>query len=111
MLPRTGQETMEIAFVIVTPSGNSLEVYIDPFIESPPHYCVGPSFSGLNQSTHQHDSDNNFVSSQDGEMDYDGFKDSPSYVDLNKAPAILDKTGTIRQSREGTSSAYRGGTG
>lgn len=35
---------------IVIPPGNSLEVYIDPFIERPPHYGVGPSFSGLNES-------------------------------------------------------------
>lgn len=51
MLSITVEKTMEIAFAIVTPLGNSLEVYIDPVVESPPHYCVGSSFSGLNRQS------------------------------------------------------------
>lgn len=36
MLPVTDQETLKMAFAVVTPAGNSLVLYIDPIIENPP---------------------------------------------------------------------------
>lgn len=94
MLPITDQEPMEITFAVITPLGNSLEVYIDPIVESPPHHYVGPSFCRLNQLTHLNDSDSDVVSSQDVETDLDGSESSPSYVDLNRTPANIEEDPT-----------------
>lgn len=95
ILPITDQETMEITFAVITPLGNSLEVYIDPIVESPPHHYVGPSFCRLNRLTHQNDSDSDVVSSQDVETDLDESESSPfSYVDLNRTPANIEEDPT-----------------
>lgn len=41
----TDEKTLEIAFVVVTSSRNSLEIYINTTVENPPHQSAHPLFN------------------------------------------------------------------
>lgn len=47
MLPITDQETLDIAFAVVTPLANSLKLYIDAKMDNAPRNDVQPSLSGF----------------------------------------------------------------
>lgn len=47
IIANTRQETLEIAFAVVTPPGNSLKLYINARVENSPHQRSHPSFSGF----------------------------------------------------------------
>lgn len=46
-LPITDPESLDIAFTMVTPSGNSLELYANANIDNTPRHGVRLSFSGF----------------------------------------------------------------
>lgn len=46
------QETMEVAFAMVTSPRNSLQLYTDARVENPSHQRLHPSFNGLFPSNH-----------------------------------------------------------